>query len=183
MSTSAGKYRVRLASASDASCLAAVERAAAARFEEVGLASIAQGRPTSEAEYRKAISEGRLWVVETGEAPGRVVGLAIAELRDGEGFLAEVSVVPDHAGRRLAARLIEAVEAWAAAQKCVSLSLTTFRDVPWNRPYYERLGFAVLAEKVAGPEVRAVRRRERAHGLDAHGARVCMIRSIRKKTG
>jgi GNAT superfamily N-acetyltransferase len=172
-------YRVRPARAADAPLLGAVERAAAARFATIGLERIARGRPTSEAEYLKATAAGRLWVVE-GEG-GTVVGLALADRLDSEGFLAEISVHPDHAGHRLAARMIAAVVDWAAGRGCRSLSLTTFREVPWNRPYYERLGFVVLEEAAAGPELRAVRDRERARGVDANGPRVCMVKGIGKR--
>ncbi len=189
MSDRAAIYRVRPACAADAPVLGAVEYAAAARFAGIGLGAIAGGRPTSAETYLTPVAEGRLWVVEVLRAGGvsergaTVVGLAIAEMRDGEGFLAEISVHPDHAGRRLSLRLIDAVEAWAAALGCRSLRLTTFRDVPWNRPYYERLGFGLLDESEAGPEVRAVRAAERARGVDAQGPRVCMIREIGKKPG
>lgn len=185
MTARPARYRVRPGRAEDAPLLGAVERAAARRFAGIGLAAIADGRPTSEAEYREAAVKGHLWVVELGEGkdgrPGPVVGLALADKLDGEGFLAELSVHPDHAGQRLSVRLIDAVEAWAATQGCRSLRLTTFRDVPWNRPYYERLGFAPLDEAEAGAELRAVRDRERARGVDAHGPRVCMIRTIGRK--
>jgi len=171
-----GGYRVRLARPEEAPVLGAIERAAAARFAGIGLERIAQGRPTSEPEYREAIGGGRLWVVE--EEGGGIAGLAIADILDGAGFLAEISVRPEHGGRRLAARMIDAVAAWAAAQGCTSLRLTTFNDVPWNRPYYERLGFVVLDEADAGPQLRSVRKRERARGVDSHGPRVCMVRKI-----
>lgn len=184
MTDRAVRYRVRPGKAGDAPLLGAVESAAAARFADIGLEAIARGRPTGEAEYREAAAKGRLWVVEEEGKDGRagpVVGLALADRLDGEGFLAEISVHPDHAGQRLSLRLIEAVEAWAAAQGCRSLRLTTFRDVPWNRPYYERLGFRLLDEADAGEQVRAVRDRERARGVDAHGPRVFMIRTIGRK--
>jgi len=171
-------YRVRLAEAADVPLLAPLERAAAARFATIGLGAIARGRPTDEAEYRAAIAAGRLWVVEREGGP--VAGLAIGERLDGEGYLAEICVHPDHAGRRLAARMIAAVEAWAAALGCRRLTLTTFRDVPWNRPYYERLGFKPLDEAAAGPELRAVRAKEKARGVDSHGARLCMVKTIGK---
>ncbi len=173
-------YRVRPGRAGDAALLGAIERAAAQRFAGVGLERIARGRPTSEAEYREAVAAGYLWVVETGEgqAAGQPVGLAIAERVDGEGYLAEVAVHPDHAGHRLAARLIAEVEGQAAAGGCRRLFLTTFDAVPWNRPYYERLGFAVLAEADAGPELRAIRAGERKRGLDDISPRVCMVKRI-----
>jgi N-acetylglutamate synthase-like GNAT family acetyltransferase len=171
-------WRVRLAVSADVPLLAPLERAAAGRFAAIGLEGIAQGRPTDVAEYRAAIADGRLWVVEQGE--GGVVGLAIADRLDGEGYLAEIAVHPDHAGHRLAARMIDAVGAWAAGQGCRRLFLTTFREVPWNRRYYERLGFAVVDEAAVGPELRAKRDAERARGVDRHGPRVCMVREIGK---
>jgi hypothetical protein len=51
--------------------------------------------------------------------------------------------------------------------------LTTFSDVPWNRPLYEHLGFVVLAPEAVGPELQAVIQRESDGGPD-HAPRVCM---------
>jgi len=169
-------YHLRLARPADVPFLAPLERAAAARFATVGLEAIVRGRSTDVAEYRAAIAAGRLWVVEQ---EGEVTGLAIAERLDGEGYLAKIAVAPRHAGRRLAARMIDAVAAWAARQGCRRLYLTTFCEVPWNRPYYEQLGFMVVDEAAAGPGLRAKRAQERVRGVDRHGARVCMVREIR----
>jgi len=44
-------------------------------------------------------------------------------------------------GRGVGRRLIGHVIAWARAEGFVSLSLTTFRNVPWNGPFYASLGF------------------------------------------
>jgi hypothetical protein len=57
------------------------------------------------------------------------------------------------------------------------VTLTTFRDVPWNRPWYERLGFRVLGEDELGPELRARRDEEEHLGLPA-ALRVCMRRDV-----
>jgi GNAT superfamily N-acetyltransferase len=169
-------YRLRPGRADDAELLGAVEGAAAARFAEVGLTSIAEGRTTGPAEYRRTAAEGRLWVAEAGE--GEVVGLAIAGVVDGGGHLAEISVLPAHGRRGLGAALIREVEAWAVSQGFATLSLTTFRDVPWNRPYYEGLGYEVLLPKRAGPELRAIRAGEVKRGLDNLSPRVCMGKRI-----
>lgn len=156
--------------------LGGIERAAAGRFAGIDLTRIAEGRPTSEAAYLESIAEGFLWVVET--PAGERVGLAIAERVDGEGYLAEIAVHPDHAGQRLAARLIDAIAGQAVADGCRLLYLTTFDAVPWNRPYYEKLGFAVLPEEGAGADLRAIRAGERKRGLDDISPRVCMVTEI-----
>jgi hypothetical protein len=54
-----------------------------------------------------------------------------------------------------------------------AITLTTFKDVPWNAPLYRHLGFRTLRDDEIGPELRALRDEETAHGLDA-AKRVCM---------
>ena len=168
--------RIRLARQADAVLLGAMESAAAGRFAGIGLQAIARGRPTGEAEYRRLAADGRLWVSEAEE--GRLVGLAIGGMVDDQGYLAELSVHPDYGRRGLGRALTATVEDWARARAFARLYLTTFRDVPWNRPYYERLGFVVVAEDKAGPELRAIRQGERARGLDRLSPRVCMVKDL-----
>jgi hypothetical protein len=47
------------------------------------------------------------------------------------------------------------------------MTLTTFTDVPWNGPYYARLGFQVVAENEWTASQRRIREHEAAVGLDA----------------
>jgi hypothetical protein len=69
--------------------------------------------------------------------------------------------------------LLDRVEVWARETDRPAITLTTFADVPWNRPLYEHLGFRVLTEAELGPGLRAVRTTEAGHGLDPT-TRVCM---------
>ena len=46
------------------------------------------------------------------------------------------------------------------------ITLTTFRDVPWNGPYYTRLGWSVVREADLPVELAAARRHERDPGFD-----------------
>jgi hypothetical protein len=66
----------------------------------------------------------------------------------------------------------------AADRDLALVTLTTFRDVPWNRPFYERRGFEVIGEEALTPALRA--RREAEHeelGLD-RDLRVVMRRRV-----
>jgi GNAT superfamily N-acetyltransferase len=92
----------------------------------------------------------------------------------------QVSVHPDHARRGIGAALIEHVAGWAGERGSAALTLTTFADVPWNGPYYERLGFRVLAGADLTPGLRAVRAQEAAHGLD-EWPRIAMRRELTGK--
>ena len=69
--------------------------------------------------------------------------------------------------------MLDRVRMWALETGRSAISLTTFADVPWNRPLYEHLGFRVLAGDEIGPELRALRAEEAVHGLDPT-IRVCM---------
>jgi len=84
---------------------------------------------------------------------------------------------PDHAGHRLAVPLLAAAEDLARDLGLPALSLTTFRSVPWNAPYYERLGFAVMPIDAIGPGLRIVIARQKAAGLDVAN-RVAMRRPL-----
>ena len=61
----------------------------------------------------------------------------------------------------------------AREEGLTALTLTTFTDVPWNAPYYARLGFRPLPEADLTPGLREIRRAEAAHGLN-RWPRVCM---------
>lgn len=99
----------------------------------------------------------------------------LAEEVDGFGHVEQVSLLPSHARRGVGRALIETVGEWAAERGLSGLTLTTFAEVPWNAPYYERLGFRVLADDEQGPALREIRRAEIARGLD-RWPRVAMVR-------
>ena len=65
----------------------------------------------------------------------------------------------------------------AASDGMPALTLTTFEHVPWNAPYYARLGFRILDDAEVTPGLRAIRQREAEIGLD-RWPRVCMRHDI-----
>lgn len=141
-----------------------IEVEAGRMFLEVDMAAVAGDEPFGDAELRGYVSDGRAWVID-GEA-GRPVAYALIKWADGTAHLEQISVLPSAAGRRLGAGLIEHLVTWAREHGSAALTLTTFVDVPWNAPYYERLGFRRLAEHELTPDLRAIRAEEAAHGLD-----------------
>jgi len=56
---------------------------------------------------------------------------------------------------------------WAAAAGYESVSLTTFRDIPWNMPFYARLGFSAVPDSKLTPALRGVLDDESRRGLDS----------------
>jgi GNAT superfamily N-acetyltransferase len=168
-------YSVRLAAAADIPHLNAIEIAAAQAFRLTPHAFVADFPPVPLAELEAAQSAGRLWVgADPADAP---VAFAIVQIIDDAAHIHELDVHPEHARRGLGAQLIAAVCTWAAAAGYPAVTLSTFSDVPWNAPYYARLGFEQLDETELGPELRAIRAAEEAHGLPP-AQRVCMRLSL-----
>ncbi|AOK32591.1 GNAT family acetyltransferase [Burkholderia singularis] len=166
---------IRAARADEASTMADLESAAAQRFNDIGMPHVASSPPTDLADLRARISEGRALVALDG---GRIAGFAIYRMLDAARlYLEELDVAPEHAGRRIGVALIDAVVARAREAGAGQVVLSTFRHVPWNAPYYRRLGFVDLDGHTLDATLVAVRAAHVAHGLD-ESQRVFMSRAL-----
>ncbi|WP_436524429.1 GNAT family N-acetyltransferase [Actinoplanes sp. HUAS TT8] len=155
---------IRPAREADIPAMQRIEIEAGRMFLALNMDLVAGDDPFSAAELREYLADDRAWV--SVDEQDRPIAYAIVTRADGLAHLEQVSVHPNHAGRRLGVDLVEQAAAWARAQGSPALTLTTFADVPWNAPYYERLGFRRLADDEVTPELRAIRAAEAAHGLD-----------------
>ena len=125
-------------------------------------------------DLREAAEAGRLWVTEV---RSDVAGYISAEVLDGNAHVAQVSVAPAFAGRALGRAMIEFVEDWGRAAGRPATTLTTFFDVPWNGPYYRRLGYRVLRNESIGPELASTMAHEASlPGIEA-SLRCAMVKS------
>ncbi|KAA6199883.1 GNAT family N-acetyltransferase [Streptomyces parvus] len=171
--------RIRSARRSDLPLLQEIERAAGEPFRALGMAFVADDDPPPLdllESYRQA---GRCWVATdplsaTGDRP---LGYVLADPVDDALHIEQVSVDPAAARRGIGRDLIAHLAALAARRGMTALTLTTFTDVPWNAPYYTRIGFRVLTEHELTDGLRAIRAEEAQHGLD-RWPRVCMRREL-----
>ena len=174
-------YRITAARLEDLSRLPAIELAAARLLEGHAPESVLN-ETTSPDVFKRAQREGRLWVALADDVP---VGFAHVEVIEPEAaHLEEIDVHPDHGRRGLGAKLVREVCHWAAANGYGAVTLTTFRNVPWNSPFYSRLGFDVVVPEHLSAPLRAAVEDETRRGLDA-SQRVVMKRPIARapKTG
>ena len=133
------RYTITTARLHDVGRLAAIERAAATLLHAHAPAAVLD-ETTSESDFREAQAEGRLWVALADDTP---VGFALVEmLAEDLPHLEEVDVHPQHGRHGLGTALVRAVCAWASRSGFAEVTLTTFRAVPWNMPFYARLGLA-----------------------------------------
>jgi ribosomal protein S18 acetylase RimI-like enzyme len=136
---------VRKATANDVASMQTVEVAARQRFRDVDdprIARCADDPPYYTEGLTRAATEQRAWVAI--DDLGAVIGFAVACVIDGEGHLDELAVTPAHGRRGVGRALVDKVLAWSAARGLPSVTLITFRDVPWNGPFYEKLGFEAV---------------------------------------
>jgi len=125
---------VRPVRAGELALLPALEAAADTMFESLGVGPLPA--PASVDDYAAA-----LVVLVAGDPP---VGLCRIDAVGGGAHLEQLSVHPDHARRGVGRALLRAGCAWAAAQGHHELTLATYRDVPWNGPFYASEGFVEI---------------------------------------
>jgi GNAT superfamily N-acetyltransferase len=151
----------------------ALERASAQRF--VGLMDdLAADEPSPAAVLAVRILDGGLVVAVEAET---FVGFAMFRRVEDRAYVEQIDVLPAFAGRRIGAALLDAVAERARAAGLEGLSLSTFREVPWNAPYYRRLGFVDVPDAALTLGMATIRREHLARGLD-EDARVFMVRDF-----
>src|SRR5262245_15079069 len=136
---------------------------------------IAEDDPGSVAELESYRAAGRAWVAV--DAADRPVAYLVSSVVDGCAHVDQVSVDPAHAGHGIGAELIDHLAETARAEGHAALTLTTFADVPWNAPYYRRLGFEPIDPSEWGPELRALTERERT-AIPGNAPRIAMRKQL-----
>jgi GNAT superfamily N-acetyltransferase len=146
--------------------LPAIEAAADTLFEPLGIGPLPG--PGTEEEFAAA-----LVVLVAGDPP---VGLCRIDRVAGGAHLEQLSVHPARAGRGVGRALLRSGCAWVKAAGYLQMTLATYRDVPWNGPFYASEGFV---------ECGSVDDFWRAHGLPPEdpvlgrfGLRVLMVKSL-----
>lgn len=157
------KYTIRLARPEEVAQLAAIEDAAAELFRGTDVAGAYLDETQPVEKYRDAQRQEMLWVAVAPD--GDVLGFALARLIDGEPHLEEIDVHPDHGRRGIGAALVRTVIEWARARGAGGVTLSTFRDIPWNGPFYASFGFQALDTASLPATFRKLRELEEKHGL------------------
>jgi len=161
--------RIRPTLDQDIQWLPGVERSAAQAFAAwPALAWLAQGDVMDCEAHRAFVDAGGSWVVE--DLDGCILGFACARLEAQALHLHEVSVRLEAQGQGVGRKLLLQVADAARQVGARELTLTTFADVPWNAPFYARLGFEVIDEGLLDARLQQILAGERAHGLEGRCA-------------
>ncbi len=167
-------YAIRLARLSEAKRIVELEIAAGRAFRELdGYAWVDAYPAMAETEVAQAVENGGVWVVV---CAGVVVGYALTYRQPNFCHLRELNVHPDHGRRGLGRRLVDHVVDEARQSGCDGVALTTFTDVPFNGPWYARLGFEVIDDDAQPSWLGVERDEERRRGLDRKPRQAMMLR-------
>ncbi|MEU6415492.1 GNAT family N-acetyltransferase [Microbispora sp. NPDC046933] len=158
---------IRQAEPADLASLAEIERAADEMFVPLGIVF-----PPGTTVIEECGDPGR--VIVAGRPP---VGFALLGVVDGLTHLEQIAVHPGHGNRGIGTKLLDAVFAAARRADTAAVTLTTFRDVPWNAPWYARRGFRVVQPDEWGPELTRLVEHERALGIEV-APRVVMRKDL-----
>ncbi len=95
--------------------------------------------------FEAAIPAGHAFVAR--DRKGVPAGFVLTSLKGDTLYLDQISVHPEHGRRGLGAALIRRVFEDAGERGLKTVTLSTFRDLPWNAPFYRTLGFRELKRK------------------------------------
>jgi GNAT superfamily N-acetyltransferase len=164
---------IRIAQDADAEALPDIEQSAGEAYRWIKeLAWIADDDNQTVDRHRELIAKGTCWVAV--EHDDRPVAFLSAEIQDDTLHIWELAVHLDRQRLGIGRALLEKAITDAWRRRLVALTLTTFRDVIWNVPFYQKLGFQVLDDAQTGERLRQVLRREVEHGMPA--SRRCAMR-------
>ena len=109
--------------------------------------------------WLSSLQSGRALVaVDSSDWP---LGFAARGMRDGEAYIEQLSVRTQFMRQGIGTGLLSTTESFARNDGARSLWLTTYNHLPWNRAFYERMGYAVVPEAHGGHEILAVLAAER----------------------
>lgn len=142
-------------------------------FRDHGYPDLADEEPASVEAFVGHFADARLLVAASPQdAPA---GFAAARPIGGWLWLCELSVDPAHGRQGLGGALVDAVGSHAAGIGLAGIGLSTFRDLPFNAPFYRRLGFRIVDLRDAPDALRERFMAEVPPGVDP-AARCLMTR-------
>lgn len=165
-------WSLRLARPEDAAAMPGIERAAAVAFADEP--SVDPARTRSQADYARLIRRGHSLAAHVGEA---MAGFLVAQPFSRELHIWEMDVAPAFQRRGIGSGLVRAAMIDARNTGFRALTLTTFRDLAWNGPFYARLGFEEVTALDAHPRLAGELANEVDDGLpaDRRCAMICFL--------
>jgi predicted N-acetyltransferase YhbS len=153
-----------------------IERSAATLFPEDVLPQGLRTQTIPIESLEAARQRSLLWVAV--RLDNKPIGFALAADHGMTLHLEKMDVHPDYQGQGIGKTIMDEVCQSAIKAGYQGITLTTYSNIPWNAPWYERLGFRKLNPEELSPELSAILRDEIQRGLDPR-LRVAMLKSFK----
>ncbi len=168
-------WTLRLARPEDAEAMPSIERAAGALFDSDDELVGKAGQHTIAIDRLRAyIAKGHSLVAH---ADDRVVGFLLSQPFGRELHIWEMDVLPDFQRGGIGTGLLNACLIDARNSGCSAITLTTFRDIAWNGPFFARANFEEVVALDAHPRLAGELAVEADHGVPME-RRCAMIRFL-----
>ncbi|MEO0607480.1 MAG: GNAT family N-acetyltransferase [Pseudomonadota bacterium] len=153
-------YAITAAELDDIPALISVDKAASALFAPTGLLEPEAVNDHVPADvFAVEIPSANVFAARNQH--GWAVGFALVRLRGSGLYLDQVSVHPDHGQKGIGRALVIRVLTEAEARKLPHVSLSTFRDLPWNGPFYASMGFREIPTERLEPYMKDIEEAQR----------------------
>ena len=168
-------FSIRLARPNEVARLGEIEARASDLFEGTPVFADLNGEIYDSHELAELIAMGQAWVacLEDDVPVGFVILLHIDDVIHVE----ELDVLPKFGRRGIGTALLEHACRWGNKNGFIAATLSTFRDIPWNAPFYEKHGFRILEPQEFTDRMMAMRHTEASNGLPIE-KRVIMRREL-----
>jgi GNAT superfamily N-acetyltransferase len=170
------EIRIRAATLEDIDTIIEVETDAGQRFRDVNLGWVADLPGVTAESIKPIIEASGVLIAESTKTPNAIGFIALTKLDDGA-FIIEISTRMDATGQGIGRQLMDAADEWARGQSLPYIALTTFEKVPFNGPWYERLGFSITEPDVGHKELAEAIEGERDSVLGKE-PRIAMIKHL-----
>jgi ribosomal protein S18 acetylase RimI-like enzyme len=169
---SVAEFSIRSAQSWDIPLLEYVERSAAEIFRTVNLGFLADGDTVDPAALRAMAQANHLWVATN--RFDQPIGFVGGEYLSGNFHIVEISVAKEFQGKGVGKALMTAMVEHISREGYNSITLTTYKNLPWNGPWYSRLGFFEVNAHDMGRDYLDLLASEAQHGLDVRSR--CVMR-------
>jgi GNAT superfamily N-acetyltransferase len=148
-------------------------------FRNAGMQTVADNPPTDASTFRQSISDGLLHVASRDHD---LAGFTLALETGSDCHLEQMSVDPAFGRQGIGTELLRHLIILATARKLARVTLSTFTHLAWNGPFYERFGFARVADSDLTPALVEARKQEAAAGLDMTVRAIMALRLRTERT-
>ncbi|KAA3610486.1 MAG: GNAT family N-acetyltransferase [Calditrichaeota bacterium] len=170
-------YNIRLAEKKDLATLPGIEKKASALFKETKYFLAVGKDVTTFEDFEEAQEDGHLFVaINENDKP---IGFAYMEIMGHGVHLDELDVLPEYGGKGIGTALVKKVNSWAKEKSYSAVSLTTYKNISWNAPFYKKLGFKEVVVSEMPKQLYTLFLQEHEQGLLMED-RVVMIFEVEK---